>query len=200
MPQKQKLILKVLSVYRTSWVTKTKNFSILSWQNRYPSFVMPQNWNRPSIWHPRHDTTQHYSSSLFCDNNMNNWLRPTDCCNQHITVASNGLLPAANNRLLPPEIIVPPAVNNRLEYFPHLLFTWPWCPCFHGSDGQFSPQKASVVGIDDKSNGTVRDFKLLGLTNFERPKTPLLPLMRVASVEVKSLSLPGSQCYVHNFQ
>jgi hypothetical protein len=36
-----------------------------------------------------------------------------------------------------------------------------------GGDEQCSPQKSSVVGIDDKANDTVNRFKLLGSTNFK---------------------------------
>jgi hypothetical protein len=121
-----------------------------------------------------------------CSDNTNDWLRPTDCCNQSITVASHHqLLPAANDRLLPPAIIVLYVVNDWLEWLeycppPHLLFTWPWCPHFGSRVGQLSPRKASVVGIDDKAMALFIDFKLLGLTNFEQCKMPLLP-MRAAS-------------------
>jgi hypothetical protein len=50
-------------------------------------------------------------------------------------------------------------VSADSKIWSHLLFIWPWCHQFFAGDGQFSPQKTSVVVvIDDKANGIVNRF------------------------------------------
>jgi hypothetical protein len=117
--------------------------------------------NKTEIVHPTGTCATHFSLVLW----QHIWLIETNqllqsinySCQQLITTCCQWLITATSDYST---TCCQQSIRVIIDYStaPHLLFTGPWCHWFYGRDRLFSTQKASVVGIDDKVNGTVNRF------------------------------------------